>query len=48
MDITPAHIQSTTDTMAKYGIGKMATPPKAVDWVKTDLLAKAKEAAGVK
>lgn len=48
MDITPEHIQITTDTMAKYGIGKMATPPKAADWVKTDLLAKAKAAAGVK
>ena len=48
MDITPEHIQATTDTMAKYGIGKMANPPKAVDWVKTDMLAKAKAAAGVK
>ncbi len=47
-DITPDHIQATTDQMAKYGIGKMATPPKAVDWVKTDLLAAAKIAAGVK
>jgi NitT/TauT family transport system substrate-binding protein len=48
MDITAEHIQATTDTMAKYGIGKMANPPKAADWVKTDLLAKAKAAAGVK
>jgi NitT/TauT family transport system substrate-binding protein len=48
MDITPEHIQITTDTMSKYGIGKMATPPKAADWVKTDLLAKAKAAAGIK
>jgi NitT/TauT family transport system substrate-binding protein len=48
MDITPEHIQATTDTMAKYGIGKMATPPKAVDFVKTELLVKAKAAAGVK
>ena len=48
MDITPAHIQATTDTMAKYGIGKMATPPKATDYVKTELLEKAKAAAGVK
>ena len=48
MDITPAHIQATTDTMAKYGIGKMTAPPKAIDWVKTDLLEKAKVAAGVK
>lgn len=48
MDITPEHIQITTDTMAKYGIGKMANPPKAVDFVKTDLLAKAKAEAGIK
>lgn len=48
MDITPEHIQATTDTMAKYGIGKMATPPKAVEYVKTDMLAKAKADAGVK
>lgn len=48
MDITPEHIQATTDTMAKYGIGKMVNPPKAVDWVKTDMLAKAKAAAGIK
>jgi NitT/TauT family transport system substrate-binding protein len=48
MDITPEHIQITTDTMAKYGIGKMTNPPKAADWVKTDMLTKAKAAAGVK
>jgi len=48
MDITPAHIQATTDTMTKFGIGKMANPPKAIDFVKTDLLAAAKAAAGVK
>ena len=48
MDITPGHIQATTDTMAKYGIGKMAQPPNAADFVKTDLLERAKAAAGVK
>jgi NitT/TauT family transport system substrate-binding protein len=48
MDITAEHIQATTDTMAKYGIGKMTAPPKATDWVKTDLLDKAKADAGVK
>ena len=47
MDITPQHIQATIDTMVKYGIGRMATPPKAADFVKTDLLAAAKAAAGV-
>jgi NitT/TauT family transport system substrate-binding protein len=34
--------------MAKYGVGKMANPPKAADWVKLDLLAKAKAELGVK
>ena len=48
MDITPEHIQKTTDTMAKYGIGKMATPPKAIDFVKVDLLEKGKAALGAK
>jgi NitT/TauT family transport system substrate-binding protein len=28
-DITVAHVQMTTDTMVKYGIGKMANPPAA-------------------
>lgn len=47
MDITPVHIQATIDTMARYGIGRMASPPKASDFVRTDLLAAAKAAAGV-
>ena len=42
-DITTEHVQITTDLMAKYGVGKMATPPKASDWVKLDLLAEAKK-----
>ena len=42
------HIQTVTDVMAKYGVGKMAKPPVATDWVKTDLLDAAKAAAGVK
>ena len=28
-DITLDHVQKTTDLMAKYGVGKMAAPPKA-------------------
>jgi len=48
MDITPEHIQITTDTMHKYGIGRMTNPPKAVDWVKTDMLKTAKASAGIK
>jgi len=47
-DITPEHIQVTTDIMAKTGVGKMAKPPVAKDWVKTDLLEQAKKSLGVK
>jgi NitT/TauT family transport system substrate-binding protein len=34
--------------MAKYGVGKMANPPKAADWVKLDLLTEAKKQLKVK
>ena len=47
-DVTPEHIQVTTDLMVKYGVGKMAAPPKAADWVRLDLLAQAKQTLGVK
>lgn len=47
-DITLAHVQVTTDLMARYGVGRMAAPPKAQDWVKLDLLAQAKKELGVK
>ncbi len=47
-DITPEHIQVTTDVMAKTGVGKMAKPPLARDWVKTDLLEAAKKSLNVK
>jgi len=47
-DITPEHIQTTTDVMVKTGVGKMAKPPLAKDWVKTDLLEAAKKSLGVK
>lgn len=36
--ITPEHIQVTTDIMVKTGVGRMARPPLAKDWVRTDLL----------
>lgn len=42
-DITVAHVQTTTDFMTKYGIGKMTTPPPASDWVKLDMLAVAQK-----
>jgi NitT/TauT family transport system substrate-binding protein len=47
-DITPEHIQITTDIMAATGVGKMARPPQATDWVRTDLLAAAKKSLNVK
>ncbi|NMM27946.1 MAG: ABC transporter substrate-binding protein [Glaciimonas sp.] len=42
-DISINHVQLTTDYMVKYGIGKMASPPAALDWVKLDLLEAAKK-----
>jgi NitT/TauT family transport system substrate-binding protein len=36
--LTPEHIQVTTDIMVKTGVGRMARPPLAKDWVRTDLL----------
>ncbi len=47
-DITPEHIQVTTDIMARTGVGRMAKPPVAREWVRTDLLAAAKSSLGVK
>lgn len=47
-DITPEHIQVTTDVMMKTGVGRMAKPPVAKDWVKTDLLDEAKKSLNVK
>jgi NitT/TauT family transport system substrate-binding protein len=34
--------------MVKYGVGKLAAPPRATDWVKLDLLQAAKARLGVK
>jgi NitT/TauT family transport system substrate-binding protein len=45
LDITAEHIQITTDAMAKYGVAKMAKPAVATDYVKLDLVEKAKAAA---
>lgn len=47
-DVTPEHIDITTDYMNKYGVGRMAKPPKASEWVKLDLLQKAKTELKVK
>jgi NitT/TauT family transport system substrate-binding protein len=41
-DVTVEHVAITTELMQKYGVGRMTQVPKASDWVKLDLLAKAK------
>jgi NitT/TauT family transport system substrate-binding protein len=47
-NITPEHIQVTTDIMVKTGVGHMAKPPVARDWVKTDLLVAAKKSLNLR
>ncbi|MEO5934574.1 MAG: ABC transporter substrate-binding protein [Duganella sp.] len=47
-DVTPEHIQVTTDIMLKTGVGKMRKPPVAKEWVKTDLLDASKKSLGIK
>nr|WP_314542364.1 ABC transporter substrate-binding protein [uncultured Massilia sp.] len=47
-DITPEHIQLTTDIMARTGVGRMARPPLAKDWVRTDLLDAAKASLNIR
>ncbi len=47
-DVTAEHITVTTDFMQKFGVGRMANPPKANDWVKLNLLTRAKQELGVK
>jgi NitT/TauT family transport system substrate-binding protein len=47
-DVTPEHIQVTTDIMVKTGVGRMAKPPVAKEWVKTDLLNEAKKSLNIK
>lgn len=42
-DITPQHVQITTDLMVRLGVGRLTTPPKASEWVRLDLLAAAKK-----
>jgi NitT/TauT family transport system substrate-binding protein len=46
-DISVDNVQITTDLMVKYGVGKMSKPPKAKDFVKLELLEKAKKDMGV-
>ncbi|HEX9174319.1 MAG TPA: ABC transporter substrate-binding protein [Telluria sp.] len=47
-DITPQHIQVTTDVMHQTGVGRMARPPVATEWVRTDLLAAAKKSLNIR
>lgn len=47
-DITVQHVQTTADLMVKFGVGKLPHEPKASEFVKLDLLQKAKAAVGVK
>jgi NitT/TauT family transport system substrate-binding protein len=47
-DVTPQHIQVTTDVMGKTGVGRMRKPPVASEWVKTDLLEEAKKSLNIK
>ena len=47
-EVSLAHIDTVTALMQKYGVGRMANPPKAADWVKLDLLQKAKADLKVK
>ena len=47
-DISLEHVQTTTDLMATYGVGRMDKPPVAKDWVRLDLLAKAKKDLGAR
>ncbi len=42
-DVTLAQVQISTDMMVKYGIAKMTKPPVAKDYVRLDLLDKAKK-----
>lgn len=47
-DLTVDHIQTTTDMMVKYHVGRLQNPPQAADWVRLDLLQKAKAALALK
>ncbi len=47
-DLTADHIQVTTDLMVKYGVGRLQRPPRATDWVKLELLDRAKAEPGIR
>lgn len=41
-DISYTDIDATTQMMNRYGVGKMVNPPRAAEWVRNDLLQRAK------
>jgi NitT/TauT family transport system substrate-binding protein len=47
-DITPQHIQVTTDTMVRTGVGRLPRPPVATDWVRTAMLEAAKKSLNIR
>jgi NitT/TauT family transport system substrate-binding protein len=47
-EVPPAHMDTATAMMQKYGVGRMANPPKAADWVREDLVQKAKAELKIK
>ncbi|MBI3479999.1 MAG: ABC transporter substrate-binding protein [Nitrosomonadales bacterium] len=47
-DVTLDHVQVTADLMKEYGIGRMTMVPQAKDWVRLDLLDKAKKEFEIK
>jgi len=47
-DLNAKDVQVAIDYMVKLGVGKMQNPPKAVDFVRLDLLQKAKSDMGIK
>jgi len=46
-DLTIEHVQTTTNLMKQFGVGRLTNAPNAEEWVKLDLLAEAKEKVGV-
>lgn len=47
-DISLSHVQITADMMKQYGVGKLTAAPVAKDWVRLDLLDKAKKELKIK
>lgn len=41
-DVSLAHIDTTTELMKQFGVGRLSNPPKAWEWTRLDLLTQAK------